>query len=60
MEDFEVLLMALGHHLSEEEISACFRDITSGDSVSFELFFEWWTDSMGVSAISKKSSSNRK
>lgn len=55
--DFELLLMALGHYLSQKELEACLIDmgvdLTNGE-ISFELFFEWWTDSMGVDAIRKK------
>lgn len=65
-DDFELLLMALGHHLSLQELDACFADMgvnAHGGTVSFDLFFEWWTDSMGVEAIRKKqqkSAKNRK
>lgn len=65
-DDFELLMMAIGHHLTAPEIDACFIDMgvdPNGGSVPFDLFFEWWTDSMGVEAIRKKSSSqggNRK
>lgn len=56
-DDFELMLMALGHHLTADEIDACFQDIgvnPSNGTLEFELFFEWWTDSMGVEAIRKK------
>ena len=56
-EDFDLLLMALGHHLSAQELDACFTDMgvhASNGVVSFQTFFEWWTDSMGVEAIRKK------
>ena len=56
-DDFELLLMALGHHLSLQELDACFADMginAHGGTVPFELFCEWWTDSMGVEAIRKK------
>lgn len=59
-DDFELLLMALGHHLTEQEVNACLSDIgvdvtnNSNNTISFDLFFEWWTDSMGVEAIRKK------
>lgn len=56
-DDFELLLMALGHHLTQKELDACLRDMgvdpETGD-VSFQLFFDWWTDSMGMDAIRKK------
>ncbi len=55
-DDFELLLMALGHNLTLHELEACFKDmgVESNGVVSFELFFEWWTDSMGMEAIRKK------
>jgi len=62
-DDFELLLMALGHNLTQNELDACLRDIgvdakkNNEGSVSFDLFFEWWTDSMGMEAIRKKKTS---
>lgn len=55
-EDFELLLMAMGHHLAQREIDACMSDMGAGngDNITFDLFFEWWTDSMGMEAIRKK------
>lgn len=56
-DDFELLLMALGHHLSMQEIDACLNDMGQNPAncaLTFDLFFEWWTDSMGVEAIRKK------
>lgn len=56
-DDFELLLMALGHHLTEHEVDACFQDLglnVNNGTLPFELFLEWWTDSMGVEAIRKK------
>lgn len=47
----------MGHHLSQKDIDACFNDMgldTVNGNVSFELFFEWWTDSMGMEAVRKK------
>ena len=58
-DDFELLLMALGYNLTLKEIDACLQDMginTEEGTVTFELFFDWWTDSMGVEAIRKKSS----
>lgn len=49
--------MALGHHLTQNEVDSCLQDMgvsPTGGSVSFELFMEWWTDSMGVQAIRKR------
>lgn len=57
-DDFELLLMAMGYQLTQKEIDACLNDMgvnPSGGLVSFPLFFEWWTDSMGMEAIRKKS-----
>lgn len=54
---FELLMMALGHHLTLTELDACFRDFgvdTKTGTVDFQLFLDWWTDSMGVEAIRKK------
>ena len=53
----ELFLMALGHRLSVKELEACFHDLGvdfNSGTISFEIFFEWWTDSMGVEAIKKK------
>jgi len=58
-DEFELLLMAIGHQLTQNELDACFRDLgldPTSDAVSFELFSDWWTDSMGVAAIRKKHS----
>jgi len=56
--------MALGHNLTQNELDACLNDlgvdVKNGGTVSFGLFFEWWTDSMGVEAIRKKTSKNSK
>lgn len=49
--------MAIGHQLTRNELDACFKDLgldPNSGSVSFELFADWWTDSMGVAAIRKK------
>lgn len=50
--------MAMGHNLSLKEIDACFHDmgVDAATGVSFDLFFEWWTDSHGMNAIRKKAS----
>jgi len=56
-DDFELLLLALGHQLSSQEIEACLRDLgvdPQTNSITYELFHDWWTDSMGVQAIRKK------
>ena len=61
-DDFELLLMALGHHLSLQELDACFADMgvaPNSGVVTFHLFFDWWTDSMGVEAIRKKASQKK-
>lgn len=57
-DEFELLLMAIGHRLTQRELDSCLQDmgVGSGDSITFELFFEWWTDSMGMEAIRKKHS----
>jgi hypothetical protein len=49
--------MALGHHLSMQELDACLNDMGQSPAtcaLTFPLFFEWWTDSMGVEAIRKR------
>ena len=60
---FELLLMAMGHRLTQKEIDACLQDLgvnpISG-TVTFPLFFEWWTDSVGMEAIRKKYMNSRK
>jgi Ca2+-binding EF-hand superfamily protein len=52
--------MAMGHHLTQREIDSCLADMGLGENgtVTFDLFFDWWTDSMGMEAIRKKT--NRK
>lgn len=58
-EDFELLLMAIGYNLSSKELESCMMDMgvdPSGGTVSFELFFDWWTDSAGVNAMRKRTS----
>lgn len=57
-DEFELLLMAIGHRLTQRELDSCLQDmgVGSGDSITFELFLEWWTDSMGMEAIRKKHS----
>jgi Ca2+-binding EF-hand superfamily protein len=58
-DDFELLLMAMGHNLSQREIEGCLQDMGVGNNgaVTFDLFFDWWSDSMGMDAMRKK---NRK
>lgn len=49
--------MALGHHLSLQELDACLQDMGQNPAacaLTFPLFFEWWTDCMGVEAIRKR------
>jgi Ca2+-binding EF-hand superfamily protein len=55
-DEFELLLMAIGHNLTLHELDACFKDmgVEAGGVVPFELFVEWWTDAMGMEAIRKK------
>ena len=49
-DQFELLLMALGQNFSPLEIDACLADlgIPAGGTVSFDLFFDWWTSPVGV------------
>ena len=50
--------MAIGYNLNAKELDSCLVDMgvdsSSGGTVSFELFCDWWSDSAGVSAIRKK------
>lgn len=58
-DEFELLLMAMGHHLSPREIDSCLTDMgvnPNSASISFDLFFDWWTDSHGMNAMRKKTS----
>jgi len=56
-DDFELLLMAIGHNLTPHEIESCLHDmgIPHGGMVTFELFLDWWTNDMGMDAIRKRS-----
>ena len=54
VDDLDLLMMSLGFHLTEKDLKACLNDMGAIDSFSFELFFEWWTDSVGMKAIRKK------
>lgn len=51
-DQFELLIMALGQNLSPREIDACLSDlgVPVGGTVPFDLFFEWWTSDVGMSA----------
>jgi hypothetical protein len=54
-------MMAMGHNLTMREIDACLNDMgvdVNSGTVSFNLFFDWWTDSHGMNAMRKKN--NRK
>ena len=56
-EDFELLLSSLGKHLTTKEVQACLRDlgIKESGSISFELFFDWWTsDVLGMRSTTKR------
>ncbi len=56
----ELLYLAMGFHLSQKELEACFRDLGvdfASGTIPFELFFDWWTDSMGMDAIRKRAAS---
>lgn len=53
----ELFLMAMGHHLTKKELEACFHDLGidyNSGTIDFKLFFDWWTDSVGVEAIKKR------
>jgi len=57
LDEFELLLMAIGHNLSSSEINSCWLDmgLKNNEKVSFDLFLDWWTSDVGVHAIKKKS-----
>lgn len=54
-DQFELFLMAINHHVSSKTIDSYYYDLglNSGgnDGISFDLFFEWWTSSVGRKAI---------
>jgi hypothetical protein len=52
-DDLGLLMMSLGFHLTNTDLKACLNDMGIVDSFSFELFFEWWIDSVGMKAIRK-------
>lgn len=59
---FELLLMAMGHQLTVKELDACLADmgVTSASGpITFQLFLDWWTDSMGMDAMRKKGASRK-
>lgn len=46
---FDLLTMALGY--PEVDSASCLRDMGVQDELSFDLFLDWWTDSMGAAAL---------
>ena len=55
IDDLDLLLMSLGFHLTEKDLKACANDMGIEDTFTFVLFFEWWTDSVGMKAFRKMS-----
>lgn len=53
-DDLDLLMSALGFNLTAKEIESCARDMGARDSIEFDLFYEWWTDPMGMAAMRKK------
>lgn len=50
--DLELLLMAMGYRVSNEQLSECVTHILShgcnGDNdITFTAFFDWWTSDSG-------------
>jgi Ca2+-binding EF-hand superfamily protein len=59
---FELLLMAMGHQLTVKELDACLTDMgvsSASGPITFQLFLDWWTDSMGMDAMRKKTASRK-
>ena len=51
--------MAMGFNLTIQELESCFQDMgvdPKDGVITFDLFFEWWTDSMGVASMRKNKS----
>jgi len=55
-DQFELLLMAVGYNVTSKELDACLADlgVHSGESVSFVLFFDWWTSVVGAKFLKRK------
>jgi len=52
-DQFELLLMAMGRNASALQIDSYFADlgVSGGGTLSFALFFEWWTSDIGVEFV---------
>lgn len=53
-DELDVLMMSLGYKLKTAEIESCKKDILGGEGtgkITFQLFHEWLTDSMGAAMI---------
>jgi Ca2+-binding EF-hand superfamily protein len=49
-DEFELLLMAIGHSATSSEVDRYFDDMGIGgsDRLPFATFFEWWTSDIGA------------
>ena len=63
-DQFELLLMAMGHNVSTGQLDLYCTDLGIGSDgvLSFDTFFEWWTSDVGVRFVpqAKSSSAGRK
>jgi len=52
-DQFELLLMAIGHNVSFKQIESYWQDlgIPPSGSLSFDLFFDWWTSDVGAQFV---------
>ena len=55
-DQFELLLMAVGYNVTSKELDACLADIgvRNNEYVTFPIFFEWWTSSVGATYLKRK------
>ena len=53
MDDLDMLLSALGFNLTSKEVQRCARDMGAKESIEFDLFYDWWTDPMGMASMRK-------
>lgn len=55
LDQFEVLVMALGVSMTSKELKSCFTDmgIPEGERLSFDLFSDYWTSEVGAALMKK-------
>ncbi len=55
-DQFELLLMAVGYNVTNKELESCLADlgVRAGEYVTFDVFFDWWTSSVGASFLRRK------